>query len=153
MAAHSDHNTLSWSIIFRRFLKEDEISDFQQLLHILLLRQVVDSMDTRIWSLQPSAKFSVKSLVNHFSASSPVTRETYKALWKFNSPTRVKIFVWIMLFGLLNWSLVMKRKLPTVVFCPLYALFASLMKKICSSCSSPVHVQLTDGAVFSLYLK
>ena len=64
VAAYWDKSTLSWSIIFKRLLKEEEISEFQQLLHLLSNRQVEDSMDRRIWSLDPSGKFSVKSLVN-----------------------------------------------------------------------------------------
>lgn len=118
VATHWDHSTLSWSISFRRLLKEGEISEFQQLLHLLSQRQVVDSMDRRIWSLKPSNKFSVKSLVNHFPASSSMTRETYKVLWKSNNPRRVNILVWIMIFGLLNCFLVMQRKLPNSCLLP-----------------------------------
>ena len=77
VAALWDNSTLSWFIIFRRLFKE-EISEFQQLLHLLSNRQVADSMDRRFWSLDPSGRFSAKSLVNHLAISSPVNRETYK---------------------------------------------------------------------------
>lgn len=41
-----------------------------------------------------------------------------KALWKSKSPWRVNITIWIMLFGLLNCSLVLQRKLPSHCLSP-----------------------------------
>ncbi|TYK06564.1 hypothetical protein E5676_scaffold453G00250 [Cucumis melo var. makuwa] len=78
VAALWDNSTLSWSIMFRRLFKEEEISEFQQLLHLLSNRQVADSMDRRFWSLDPSSRFSAKSFVNHLAVSSPLNRGTYK---------------------------------------------------------------------------
>ena len=48
---------MSWSIVFRRILKEDEISDFQSLLHLLSFKRVLNLDDRRHWSLDPLGSF------------------------------------------------------------------------------------------------
>lgn len=123
VAAHWGNATTSWSIVFRRLLKDDEIPDFQSML-LLSSKRVTESKDAEVWSLEPSSRFSVKSRLIYLSPSSLLDKATYKALRKTSSPRRVIILIWMMAFGLLNCSLIMQRKivnkclLPSV--CPLY---------------------------------
>lgn len=74
--------------------------------------------DKRIWSLEASGAFSVKSLVTHLSLASPLDKHLEKALWRSKCPRRANITVWTMLFGYLNCSSVMQRKLPSCCLSP-----------------------------------
>ena len=67
VVAHWDYVTNSWSLFFRRLLKDDEIQDFQCLLTLKSLKGLTDLDDRRVWSLETSGHFSIKSLLNHLS--------------------------------------------------------------------------------------
>ena len=92
-AARWDSDTNSWSIVFQRLLKDEEIQDFQSLLLFLSSRRLTELEDGRIWSLDASGHFFVKSLFTHLSPSSPMEKACYKALWKTSSPRRINILV------------------------------------------------------------
>ena len=51
-----------------------------------LIRQSQIILKKRVWSLEPSGKFSVKSLTTHLSPSSPLNGRLYKVLWKTKKP-------------------------------------------------------------------
>ncbi|TYK13424.1 myosin-binding protein 1-like [Cucumis melo var. makuwa] len=89
VADHWDLELASWSIIFRRLLKEEEILDFQALLGKIADRSILKDQDRRLCSLGGSGKFRVKSLTIHLSPSSPMDKMINKALWKCNSPRRL----------------------------------------------------------------
>ena len=72
----------------------------------------------RVWSLESSGHFSVKSLSKHLSPSSPLEKDYFKALRKTNSPRRINILVWIMAVGSLNCSKTIQRKLPNTCLLP-----------------------------------
>ena len=113
-ADHWDFCT-SWSVTFGRLQKEEEINDFQALLPLLAGKKLLSAPDKRMWSLETSGSFSVKSLVNHLSAASPLENSPEICLWKSNSSRRVNITLWIMLFGNLNCAAAMQRKLLSVL--------------------------------------
>ena len=129
MAAHWDFVTKSWSLVFRRLLK-DEIQDFQCLLTLISHKGLTDLDDRRVWSLESSGHFSVKSLSKYLSLSkhlslskrlspsSPVEKDYFKALWKTSSPRRINFLVWIKAVGSLNCSGTMQRKLPNTCLLP-----------------------------------
>ena len=117
MAAHWDFVTKSWSLVFRRLLK-DEIQDFQCLLTLISHKGLTDLDDRRVWSLESSDHFSVKSLSKHLSPSSLLEKVYFKALWKTSSPRRINFLVWIMAVGSLNCSGTMQRKLPNTCLLP-----------------------------------
>ena len=98
----------SWSITFRRALKEEELEDFQTLLGILSAVTITTSKDNRIWKLEANGNFSVKSLVKHLSKSHPIGKLLKDSIWKSKSPRRVNIIIWIMLEGLLNYASVLQ---------------------------------------------
>ena len=91
-------------------LNNEEILDFQTLLSQMSSSQPAFFPDQRFWSLETSGSFSVKSLVKHLSTSSTLESSLYKRLWKSNSPKRINISIWIMLFGNLNCASVLQRK-------------------------------------------
>jgi len=79
-----DSTHSSWSITFRRALKEEELEDFQTLLGILSVVTITISKDNRIWKLEANRNFSVKSLVKHLSKSHPIGKllEDYMEIQK-----------------------------------------------------------------------
>ena len=54
VAAHWDHDTSSWSLVFKRSLKDEEIAKFQSFRSLLSPEKVVNSDDFRSWSIDPS---------------------------------------------------------------------------------------------------
>lgn len=56
-------------------------------------------------------------------ASIAIDKAVFQKLWKTNSPKRVNILIWAMIFGLLNCSSTLQRKLPahylSPTICPL----------------------------------
>lgn len=67
----------------------------------------------KLSNIETNGNLSVKSLVIHLSPASPLEVKLLHALWKTKSPKRVNITSWIMLFGLLNCSSVLQKKLPS----------------------------------------
>lgn len=80
---------------FRCLLEDEEIIGFQPLLGKIVDKIPYQNQDSRVWSLNGSWKFTVKSLTHHLSPSSPLYRSLYKAIWKSDSPRRVNILFWI----------------------------------------------------------
>lgn len=106
-----DPSTSSWDIAFRRLLEEEEIVDFMNLMVAITNKKVVEGTDKRIWSLESSGVFLVKSLVKHLSLTSPVDHVLEKGLWYTKSPRRINIMVWLMIFVSLNCVAVLQKKL------------------------------------------
>lgn len=103
---------------FCRCLKEEEIEDFQSLLEQISNIRVSERLDSRVWSLEASRRFTVKSITNFLSPSCFIDALLLKVLQKFKSLRRVNILVWIMVFGYLNCSAIMQRKLPSHCLSP-----------------------------------
>ena len=78
VAAHWDFVTKSWSLVFRRLLKDEEIQDFQRLLTLISHKDLTDLDDRRVWSLESLGHFSVKSLSKHLSPSSSLEKVYFK---------------------------------------------------------------------------
>ena len=57
-AAHWDNETFSWSLSFRRCLKE-EIAEFRSLLYLLSSEKVIDSDDYGYWSIDHRGHYTV----------------------------------------------------------------------------------------------
>ena len=74
-------------VYFRSLLKE-EFVDFQSLMISLNGKMVNSNQDKKVWSLEPSGYFTVKSLV-----TSPIDVSLFRGLWKTKSPRRVNISV------------------------------------------------------------
>ena len=108
----NDSVAAHWEI---RLLKDEEIQDFQYLLTLISHKDLTDLDDRRVWSLESSGHFSVKSLSKHLSPSSPLEKDYFKTLW---SPRRINFLVWIMAVGSLNCSETMQRKLPNTCLLP-----------------------------------
>ena len=102
-----DYATSSWSINFRRALKDEEIADFQSLLNLVSSFPITTINDKRTWSLEANGLFSVNSLVKHLSKASPMDKKLEESLWKSKSPRRVNIIIWIMIAGRLNCASVL----------------------------------------------
>ena len=152
VAAHWDSDTNSWSIVFQRLLKNEEIQEFQ-FLFLLSSKRVAELEDRRVWYSNSLGHFSVKSLSTHLSPSSPLEKACYKALWKSSSPRRINILVWIMAFRLLNSSMIMQRKLPNKCLLPSVCPLCLRTVRIYYTYSSYAPIPLNAGIAFSLCLK
>ena len=110
VADHWDLDTLSWSLSFRRSLKEAEIAELQSLLSLLSSEKVFNYQDHKIGSIDHQGRFTIKSLSVHLHSVSPMDKCLFKALWKSNSPRRVNI-----LMGHAFWVQFCKRRHLTSV--------------------------------------
>lgn len=73
--------------------------------------------DDRIWSLESSGSFTVKSLSSYLPPSL-MANNLSKAIRKSKSPKKINIFVWIMINGSFNSAEVLQRKNPTLCLKP-----------------------------------
>ena len=65
----------SWSLSFRRSLKEEEIIAFGSLLALLAPASVFDFDDSKVWSIGQQGRFSIKSLSAHLNSASPMEKK------------------------------------------------------------------------------
>lgn len=77
VSSHWDGDTLSWAVYFRRLLKEDEILDFQQLIHGLSSKKVGDLSASWIWKLETSGNFTVNSLFKQLTTAEALNKFVY----------------------------------------------------------------------------
>lgn len=83
--------------------------------------------DSRIWALGPSGGYSVKSLAKLLAASEAIEKEFFEGLSKTNSPKRINILVWAMIFGSLNCSSILSMEVISHY----------LSSSICPLCQAP----------------
>lgn len=67
--------------------KRKNLSIFRILCTLLETKKILNELDSRIWSLEASGVFSVKSLVKHLSMASPIEYCLEKSLWANQKPT------------------------------------------------------------------
>lgn len=91
--------------------------EFHNFVGMISGKKVSARPDKRSWSLDSRETFIVKSLVNHLKSSYPIER-IGKGYLKTKSPRRVKITIWIMIFGHLNCSEILQRKIPSQCLSP-----------------------------------
>lgn len=101
--------------------------DFQNLQLLLEGKRIVERQDCRSGSLHASGVSLVKSLFRQLNSSSPMDSKLHKNLWHTSCPRKINIIISVMIFGSLNCSQTLQRKLPThslspsicPLFCPL----------------------------------
>lgn len=110
--------------------------DFNSLLEVVNPNSVGLLEDVKIWSLEPSSCFSVRSLFCHISLVSHMNKDIFWAIWKSKSPKRVKHFG----MDYDEWESKYIRG-PTIFF---FLSFFKLLTSACSLCYSvgnhPNHV-------------
>lgn len=109
---HWDVETLSWSVYFRRLLKEEEVLELHKLLLVLSSKSVGTVSDSRCWN------FFSKSLFKKLTAAESKDKKVFNGLWKLNSLKRIHVLIWMMLFGSLNCFSDLQRKLPSHCLSP-----------------------------------
>lgn len=98
--------------------KNEEIADFQALLSSIHGKTLSHAADSRLWLLDSSGKFTVKSLSQFLTALHSLEKNIYQATWKSKSPKRVNVRIWVMLFGSLNCSVTLQSKLQGPAISP-----------------------------------
>lgn len=118
----------SWNITFRRLLKDVEITQFQDLMDKIYNFTISPNSDSRTWSLESSGFFTVRSLSRHMASSPSIEKFLFQALWKSKSPKRINILIWIMIFGNLNTTNILQRKMANHALMPSICHYAARMK-------------------------
>ena len=86
------HKEVEWNLDLRRRLGIDEVAEWNELQEELELIVFSEEDDTVIWALEPSGKFSTKSLYRFMKHSGNVDLRMTE-LWKVNLPLKIKIFL------------------------------------------------------------
>jgi len=86
---------VEWNLDLRRRLGIDEVAEWNELQEELELLVFSEEDDTVIWALEPSGKFSTKSLYRFMKHSGNVDLRMTE-LWKVNLPLKIKIFLWML---------------------------------------------------------
>lgn len=95
----SDNSLQSWKIVTRSNLKENEPEEFGLLFTSLPLVSLSAKEDAEGWILGSSGKFSVDSLSEHLSSSSPLNKALFLAIWILLHST-FSVFVMCLQFSL-----------------------------------------------------
>lgn len=83
---HWDSATCSWNLLLRGQYKEDQISDFQQLLCSVEGKKVSQAPNSKQWSLDASRKYTVKSLTKHLTKHLPLQKSYFKLFGNPGAP-------------------------------------------------------------------
>lgn len=95
-----------------------EHTEWLALLDTLVVFALTDSPDVTSWMLEPSDKFSTKSLYNRLAAGRGLAE--LSELWKVRLPPHIRIFLWQLIRGRLpSGDQVLKRSGPGDWRCPL----------------------------------
>jgi hypothetical protein len=81
-----------WQVTFRRGLGTRERMDLNSILAGILGVHLSEGQDVISWLLEPSGKFSVKSLYRKLCQGTP--RKHFSDIWKVAVPMKVRIFLW-----------------------------------------------------------
>jgi hypothetical protein len=84
----------AWRSRRRLFAWEEElVGELRLLLHNVSLQ--VDRVDRRVWRLESSSEYTVRSAYNFLSATTPVNHAVpVSSLWHKNVPLKVVVFAW-----------------------------------------------------------
>lgn len=85
----------SWSLNFRRLLKDDEIEEWANFLHLMPGIQLTIDLDFCSWKLKSNGPFTTTFLLSHLASSIPSTVSAiYKQIWKSHCIKRIKVLMW-----------------------------------------------------------
>ena len=101
----------SWNLHFSRNFDDREISQLQILLKLERVRICNSIEDRREWLVDSSGTFSCKSAFAHLTKdnSIPVCFPA-KYLWKLTIPSKVEVFVWLLVLGKLSVCNVLQNR-------------------------------------------
>jgi hypothetical protein len=88
-------NEAQWGMDFRRILGEEERAELDELLDALERIEIDDNDDGLIWDLEPSGRFSSRSLYRLMTSPGEVDVRM-KSIWGEKLPLKIKIFLWMM---------------------------------------------------------
>ena len=111
-----------WVIPFRRTLGQPEIAEWQELLRIVGDTQLSEGQDSFSWHLEPSRKFSVKSLYSKLCLGTP--RKHFREIWGIAIPLKIRVFLWQLAWKRLpSCDNIIRRRGPSNGLCSLCGQF------------------------------
>jgi hypothetical protein len=81
-----------WRILFCRQLGLNELVDWENLCREVQGLLIEEENDEVSWSLEPSGRFSTRSMCLNLSRGAKVT--CFKEVWRARVPPKIKIFLW-----------------------------------------------------------
>lgn len=97
-----------WEINLRRSLGQDELPDWLRLQDLLGTVQLTTKRDIMIWKLNPSGRFTTKSLYKEIVFGG-VKDILLQELWKAPTPLKTRVFMWLMLQGRIQVAKKLKK--------------------------------------------
>jgi hypothetical protein len=91
----ADMHGIKWQLDFRRNLGSEEVLELEELMDILESVQIQDIEDIVTWALEPSGKFSSRSLYRLMTNPGEVGTRM-KEMWEVKIPLKIKIFLWML---------------------------------------------------------
>lgn len=97
-----------WDISFRRTFSLQEQVEWDNLLRELHHVVLTEGRDEFTWTLEPSGRFSTKSLYLKLCEGSPMRH--YAVIWKIAAPLKIRIFLWQLTRKRLPTRLLIQRR-------------------------------------------
>lgn len=91
----------TWIMNFRRHLKDIEIDEWANFTCLLSSFHLNLQLDYWLWKLEVNGLFTTRSLLSHISSNN-IVLATYKKIWKFHCPKRIKFLIWEICYSCLN---------------------------------------------------
>jgi hypothetical protein len=85
---------VDWELDCRRNLGQEECEELMELQEALEVIQITEE-DSLIWALEPSGKFSSKSLYRYMVIPGEVDGRMVD-LWEIKLPLKIKVFLWML---------------------------------------------------------
>ena len=111
-------------------MNDKEFNELESLLPLLNPILLSNALDIRIWTLESFGTFSCKSYCQ-FLTSSP-NKERFlldKLIWKSKSPSKVKAFIWIVVFNQINTNDTLQKRRPLITLSPNICIMRGLDSK------------------------
>lgn len=122
----------SWSLNFRRHLKDDEIVEWAAIAHILPNLNLTDRKDNWTWKLD-HASFSTKSSYSSLISSSDLSStDLYRKLWSCPYLIRVKFLLWEITISCLNIMDRLQKRCPWIKLSPSWCCLCKQTMKLSS---------------------
>ena len=119
-AIMGNNTSLSWNLVFRRNLTDEEIVDLERLKPLLSLVHLIPSVsDVKAWILSSFKIFSVKFFFSALaSVSNSIPFYPTNFLWNSKVPSKVRAFAWLVAHKKVNTNDMLQLRRPFKVLSP-----------------------------------
>lgn len=86
---------VDWELDLRRNLGPEELAELSEMQEVLEVVQITEDDDKLVWALEPSGKFSSKSLYRLMVNPGEVDTRM-RDMWEVKMPLKIKVFLWML---------------------------------------------------------